>query len=154
MQFPNVVRVFLPLATKRSISQRSRLFPWQLRATPSRSSFFQRRRSWMRTTFNLPEGNHEAVLRGEPHKEMVAASTRRPSFFKKPRRIKEPCMTTRERKVRKYASHLGLMVRESNGVFALVERYGEKRRIGTYRSVDTLERGIKRYGDRTQRELH
>ena len=27
----------------------------------------------MRTTFNLPEGNHEAVLRGEPHKEMVAA---------------------------------------------------------------------------------
>lgn len=61
---------------------------------------------------------------------------------------------TRERNVRMYANHLGLMVRGSNGAFRLVERYGKKREIGTYRSVDTLERGIKRFGDRVLRELN
>lgn len=60
---------------------------------------------------------------------------------------------TRERRVRMYANYLGLMVRGSTGAFKLVERYDKKREIGTYRSVDTLERGIARYGDRMLREL-
>ncbi|MBR1154808.1 hypothetical protein [Bradyrhizobium sp. JYMT SZCCT0428] len=54
-----------------------------------------------------------------------------------------------------YANHLALMVRGSEGAFQLVERrnnmrstVGKKREIGTYRSIDTLERGIKRYGER------
>ncbi|MGY3614842.1 hypothetical protein ACVJGD_001038 [Bradyrhizobium sp. USDA 10063] len=55
---------------------------------------------------------------------------------------------TREQRVRAYANHLGLMVRGNNGAFRLVERYGKKRIIGTYRSTDTLERGIYRYGER------
>ena len=59
---------------------------------------------------------------------------------------------TREQKVRMYANHLGLMVRGSDGAFKLVERYDKKREIGTYRSVDTLERGIERYGERILRE--
>jgi len=59
---------------------------------------------------------------------------------------------TRERRVRLYSNHLGLTVRGGNGAFKLVERYGKKREIGTYRSVDTLERGIERYGERVLRE--
>jgi hypothetical protein len=59
---------------------------------------------------------------------------------------------TREQRVRLYANHLGLTVRGGNGAFKLVERYGKKREIGTYRSVDTLERGIERYGERVLRE--
>jgi hypothetical protein len=56
---------------------------------------------------------------------------------------------TRERRVRMYANHLALMVRGSKGgPFKLVERYYKKRQIGTYRTVDTLERGIVRYGER------
>jgi hypothetical protein len=46
-----------------------------------------------------------------------------------------------------YANHLALMVRGSNGAFKLVERYGKKEELGTYLSVDTLERRIKRYGE-------
>jgi hypothetical protein len=60
---------------------------------------------------------------------------------------------TRERKVRAYANHLGLMVRGGDGVFKLVERHDKKREIGTYRSVDTLEHGIERYSDRMLRAL-
>jgi len=60
---------------------------------------------------------------------------------------------TREQRVRAYANHLALMVRGSNGAFKLVERYSEKRVIGTYRSINTLERGIDRYADRMRREL-
>ncbi|SDG35550.1 hypothetical protein SAMN05216338_100111 [Bradyrhizobium sp. Rc2d] len=57
---------------------------------------------------------------------------------------------TREQRVRAYANHLGLMVRGSgSGALKLVERYDEKRIIGTYRSIETLERGIDRYGLRT-----
>jgi hypothetical protein len=59
---------------------------------------------------------------------------------------------TRERSVRMYANHLGLMVRGSAGAFKLVERYGKKQEIGTYSSVDTLERGIERYGERMMHE--
>jgi hypothetical protein len=50
------------------------------------------------------------------------------------------------------ANLLGLKVRGSNGAFKLVERYGNKREIGTYRSVDTLRRRIVRYGVRILRE--
>ena len=59
----------------------------------------------------------------------------------------------RERRVRMYANHLGLMVRGSLGAFTLVERHDEKREIGTYRTVDTLERGIEQYGERELRKL-
>ncbi|MGY8631845.1 hypothetical protein RAD15_05015 [Bradyrhizobium sp. 14AA] len=58
---------------------------------------------------------------------------------------------TRERRVRAYANHLALTVRGNTGAFKLMERYGKKRVIGTYRTCDTLERGIKRYGDRMVR---
>ena len=60
---------------------------------------------------------------------------------------------TREQKVRMYANHLGLMVRGTDGAFKLVERYDEKREIGTYRTVETLERGVERYGERELRKL-
>jgi len=52
-----------------------------------------------------------------------------------------------------YANHLGLMVRGSDGAFELVERYDEKREIGTYRTVDTLERAVEQYGERELRKL-
>jgi hypothetical protein len=45
------------------------------------------------------------------------------------------------------------MVRGSNGAFKLVERYVKKRVIGTYRTVDTLERGIARYGEQELERL-
>jgi len=60
---------------------------------------------------------------------------------------------SRERRVRMYANHLGLIVRGSDGAFQLVERYDEKREIGMYHSVDTLERGIEQYGERELRKL-
>ena len=60
---------------------------------------------------------------------------------------------SREQRVRMYANHLGLMVRGSDGAFKLVERYDEKREIGTFLTVDTLERGIQQYGERELRKL-
>jgi hypothetical protein len=60
---------------------------------------------------------------------------------------------TREQRVRAYANHLALRVRGNTGAFKLMERYGERRPIGTYRTVDTLERAIKRYGDRMLRDI-
>ena len=60
---------------------------------------------------------------------------------------------TRERRIRLYANHLALTVRCHNGEFKLSERYGEKRKIGTYRSLGTLERGIVRHNERMAREL-
>jgi hypothetical protein len=50
------------------------------------------------------------------------------------------------------ASQLGLMVRGSDGAFKLMERHGNKRKIGTYRSVETLQRRIVRYGRWVLRE--
>jgi hypothetical protein len=38
---------------------------------------------------------------------------------------------TRERRVRMYANHFGLMVQGGDGAFKLVERYDEEREIGT-----------------------
>jgi len=58
---------------------------------------------------------------------------------------------TRERRVRAYANHLALKVRgPRGGPFVLVERYDDvalyrKRTIGTYHSVDALERAVERY---------
>lgn len=61
---------------------------------------------------------------------------------------------TREQRVRAYANHLGLMVRGSNdSALRLIERYGKKRVIGSYRSIDAVERGIKRHGERMLAEL-
>jgi hypothetical protein len=52
------------------------------------------------------------------------------------------------------------MVRGSKGAFKLVERrnnmrgsVGKKRQIGTYRTVDNLERGITRYGVRVLKSM-
>ena len=56
---------------------------------------------------------------------------------------------TREQRARAGASHLALMTRgPRGGPFVLFERYGKKRKIGTYRSVATLERGIMRQLDK------
>ena len=52
-----------------------------------------------------------------------------------------------ERIVRMCANHLGLKVRASKDAFKLVERYGKRREIGRYRSVDELQRRIVRYGE-------
>jgi len=58
----------------------------------------------------------------------------------------------RERAVRMCASQLGLTVRGRDGAFKLMERHGNKRKIGTYRSVETLQRRIVRYGKWVLRE--
>ena len=58
-----------------------------------------------------------------------------------------------ERRVLRYAAHLALRAVKRDGVFTLSERYGEKRKIGTYRSVETLERGIERQHDQMLEEL-
>jgi hypothetical protein len=47
-----------------------------------------------------------------------------------------------------YASHFGLIIRKCDGLFELAERYGKKRPIGTYHTVDALERGIIRHNQR------
>jgi hypothetical protein len=44
-------------------------------------------------------------------------------------------------------------VRCDSGEFKLTERCGKKQKIGTYRSLGALERGIDRYGERMLREL-
>jgi hypothetical protein len=72
-------------------------------------------------------------------------------------------MTTKK-DLKLYAGHVGLTIREHDGVFTLVQRasntirerdgvftLGErtkKRTIRTYRSIGTLGRGIDRYVDR------
>ena len=58
-----------------------------------------------------------------------------------------------ERRTRLYAYHMGLMVRERDGAFTLVDRYDRKRTLGRYRSVATLYRAIHRYHLRELREL-
>jgi hypothetical protein len=54
---------------------------------------------------------------------------------------------TREREVRDYALHLALIARKRGGVFVPSKRCGNKRKIGAYRSVGSLERAIRRFGD-------
>ncbi len=59
-----------------------------------------------------------------------------------------------ERFVRMYANHLAFMVRGPyGGPYTLVERYGDKRKLGPYRSVDALERAIERYARAELRRL-
>ena len=58
-----------------------------------------------------------------------------------------------EQRVRNYAAHLALRVTGRDGVFTLSERYGGKKKIGTYRSVETLRRAIVRQHDRMLEEL-
>jgi hypothetical protein len=54
-----------------------------------------------------------------------------------------------ERDARDHASHIALRVHgNEGGPFELRERYGRKRLIGRYKTVDTLRRGIWRYHDR------
>jgi hypothetical protein len=54
----------------------------------------------------------------------------------------------RERRVRMTQIISALRVQGGDGAFRLVDRYGEKQVIGTYRTVETLERGSARYGER------
>ena len=59
-----------------------------------------------------------------------------------------PTYMTREQRVRAYGAHLALVTVKRDGVFTLSERYGGKRKIGTYRSVEALEGAITRHGER------
>jgi hypothetical protein len=51
------------------------------------------------------------------------------------------------RRIRLYANHLALTVRRRGSLLELFERYGEKRKIGTYRSWRAVERAIEQYGE-------
>jgi hypothetical protein len=53
-----------------------------------------------------------------------------------------------ERAAFQYAHHLALRAIKRDDVFTLSERYGGKKKIGTYRSVEALERAIRRQHDR------
>jgi hypothetical protein len=55
--------------------------------------------------------------------------------------------------VRNYAAHLALRAIKRDGVFTLSERYGGKKKIGTYRSVEALRRAIRRQHDRLLESL-
>jgi hypothetical protein len=59
----------------------------------------------------------------------------------------------RERRALRYAGHLALRAVKRDGVFTLSGRYGEKKKIGTYRSVEALERAIKRQHERMLKEM-
>jgi hypothetical protein len=56
-------------------------------------------------------------------------------------------------KAYRYAAHLALRVAKRDGVFTLSERYGAKKRLGTYGSVDAVRRAIRRHHDRMLEEL-
>jgi hypothetical protein len=53
----------------------------------------------------------------------------------------------REKRVRLYANHLALTVRRRGAGLTLYERYGDKKKIGTFRSWSTVERAIEQYGE-------
>ena len=48
---------------------------------------------------------------------------------------------------RKYADHLGLIVRRQGNKLVLHERSRAKKKIGEYRSWSAVERAIQQYGD-------
>jgi len=56
-------------------------------------------------------------------------------------------MDRTERAIRKYAVHLGLVVRRRGSVLALYERYDQKRKIGEYRTWAAVKRAMERYCD-------
>jgi hypothetical protein len=61
---------------------------------------------------------------------------------------------TWERFLRNYAAHLACVVRGPfGGPYTLHKRYGDKCKIGGYRSVATLKLRIERWGDRLERDL-
>ena len=66
-------------------------------------------------------------------------------------------MTAREKEVRQYASRLALTIRKRGNILVLSERYGQKKKIGEFRSFAAVEWGIQRYGDKliekTDRQL-
>jgi hypothetical protein len=63
-------------------------------------------------------------------------------------------LRAREQDARHHAHHIALIVRKSEGgVYTLSERYGAKKKIGIYRSVDSLRRGIWRHHGRMLKQL-
>ena len=64
-----------------------------------------------------------------------------------------PPMAPRERAIRAYALHLALMVRKHDGMPALYEQNGVKRRkIGVYRTWADVERALERCSDKRLRQ--
>ena len=59
----------------------------------------------------------------------------------------------RELEARRHAHHIALRVTKQEGVFTLRERYGALTKLGSYRSVGTLRRGIWRHHYRMLSEL-
>jgi hypothetical protein len=58
---------------------------------------------------------------------------------------------TKEGFTRMWATHSALLVRgPRGGPFTLVERYGKKRKLGIYRSVQALKRGIAQHNARAR----
>jgi hypothetical protein len=55
---------------------------------------------------------------------------------------------TRERKARSFAHHLALKVEKCGDAYWLHHRYGSRKTLGFYPSLDRLERAIKQYHDR------
>jgi hypothetical protein len=49
------------------------------------------------------------------------------------------------RKVRLFAEHIALIVRQQGDVLTLSERYNKKRKLGTYHSWPAVERALRRY---------
>jgi hypothetical protein len=67
---------------------------------------------------------------------------------------RQPSLRAREQAARRHAHHIALTVRKNeDGVYTLGERYGAKKKLGTYRSVDSLRRGIWRHHHRMMKEL-
>jgi hypothetical protein len=52
-----------------------------------------------------------------------------------------------EKGIRNFALHLALEVRNRGGLLVLRERYGKRKKIGTYRTWPAVGRAVKRYGD-------
>ena len=59
----------------------------------------------------------------------------------------------RERKAFRYAAHLALRAAKRDGVFTLAQRYKDRGHIGTYGSIESLERAIVRQHNRMLKEL-
>jgi hypothetical protein len=58
-----------------------------------------------------------------------------------------------KRQIQLHAQHIGLKALKRGDVFVLSERYGDKRRIGEYRTLAGLNSGVRRYHSRTLAEL-
>jgi hypothetical protein len=58
----------------------------------------------------------------------------------------------RELKAYRHAQHIALRVSKRDGVYTLSERYGTKKKLGTYRSVTSLRQGIWEHHNRMLEE--